>query len=134
VLTCLLMVSMIQPNLILCFDPHGGDAAKYGSCNTPSGSTSEASLASDPVNQTCHSCADVPNTMTDIGGKSSSSDPIGMISGTSYSAKVASLTRLLCTHSYTNFPGVAHRDNSRPESAHRDHSSHSTSRTTVLLI
>lgn len=135
VLICILIVSMIQPSLVLCFDPHGGDVLTCGPHNPRSGSASGASLFSDPLDQTCHSCADVPSSMTDIGGRSSSTDPIGMVNGTSHTAKFASLSRLLFTHSYSTCPSVPHRDNSLSESAHRNDSSRSTTtRTTVLLI
>lgn len=134
VLICLLMVSTIQPSFVSWSEPLGGDAAKYGSCNSPPSSTSEVSLFQHPVDQTCHSCADVPSSMTGIGGRSSSTDPIGMVNGTSRTTKFASLSRLLFTHSYATCPSVAHQDNSLSQSAHQNNSRHSTIRTTVLLI
>jgi hypothetical protein len=126
VLTCFLMVSMIQPSLVLCFGPHEDDVVKHGPCDSP--------VRSASLDQTCDSCADVPSSMADIGGRLSSTVPIGMVSGTPHSAKVASLSRLLFTHSNATFPGVAHRANSRPESAQWDNSCHITIRSTVLLI
>jgi hypothetical protein len=134
VLICFLTASMIQPSLVLCFDHNGGAVVEYGPCNAPSCSASEASHFPDPLNQTCHSCADVPSSMADIGGKSSSTNPIEMASGIPHSTMVASLSRFLLTHSYATFPEFAHRDNSRPHFTHRDNSRHGTIRTTVLLI
>lgn len=121
VLTCFLMVSMVQPSLVLCFDRGGGAIAEYGLFNSLSGSASEVSFFHHPLDP----------TMPSMGVKSSST---GMAIGSQRSTRGASLSRLLFTHSYATVPEFAHRDNSRPESPHRDNSSHSTIQTTVLLI
>lgn len=121
VLICFLIVGMIQPSLVLCFDHNADVIIEYGLSNSLSCSASEVSLFHHPLDQ----------TMPSMGAKSSA---IGMAIGNQRSTRGASLSRLLFTHSYATFPGVAHRDQSRSESAHRDNSPHSTSRTTVLLI
>jgi len=134
VLICFLLVSMIQPSLVLCLAPGGSDEVRCGPLTAPYGSASEASFSCDPLDRTCLPRADVPSSMADIGGKSSSPDPMGIVNGTPHTAKISSLFRILYTHSVLIFSGAPHRGNSRPESAHRNNSYHSTIRSTVLLI
>lgn len=129
-LICFLVVSMIAPSVFLCSDPHEKGAVKFGLCHSPACSASEGSF----LDQTCRSREDVPNSMADVEGQSRSINPMGMGAVTSYSAKVVSLSRLLCAYSYTTVQGPAFSAISRPESAHRDNSCHDTIRTTILLI
>jgi hypothetical protein len=94
VLMCILVMSMVQPNLILCFGQDGKVRMESSSCSlfASAGSAfNPCCLSSSSDDQPCGSCEDVPISMHAIRAGSSQTHSAGMAKATLYSSLAALL-------------------------------------------